>query len=73
MSKLYNVKFTSFTALKLSFFNIPNTILHFLSWGGFKNSFDVEIVLLHAQPLAKSHSHFLIAVDSATYQVVLQC
>jgi len=52
---------------------IPNTMLHFSTRREFKNSFEVEIVLLHAQPLAKSHIHFLITVDSATYQVVLQC
>jgi len=58
----------------VTLFNIiPNTMLHFLSRPEFKHSFEVEIVLLHAQPLAKIHIHFLITVDSATYQVVLQC
>lgn len=52
---------------------IPNTMLHFSSRREFKNYFQVEIVLLHAQPLEKSHIHFLITVDSTTYQVVLQC
>ena len=51
------------------FFNkTPNTMLHFSSRCEFKNSFEVEIVLLHAQPLARSHIHFLITVVSATYQ-----
>jgi hypothetical protein len=41
-------------------------------WHKFNNFVAVEIRLLHSQPFTNNHFHFLITVETATSQVLLQ-
>jgi hypothetical protein len=65
MTGHYNVRCSSFIALKCRYFCHHAMI--------FKNSVAVEIELLHSQPFMKSHIHLLIIVDCAKTGQLCQC
>ena len=46
--------------------------MHLSFWYEFTNSVAIEIGLLHLQQFTNSHNHFLILVESATFQAFLQ-
>jgi hypothetical protein len=71
MTSHHDINGTSF--IPLSFNIIPKCTDVFLPyWHEFKNSATAGIGLLHSDPFPNSHFHFLVIVELAISQVLLQ-